>query len=71
MQIKLYDTKKRCEIWVPHAERATFRNDPAYLDAVARSRSRGYRVCVYVGGVEPLLPNITALLDRQNGGLLS
>ncbi|MCI2106647.1 MAG: hypothetical protein LKK00_08020 [Intestinimonas sp.] len=60
---------RRCDIWLTHAERNTYRESPEFQAACRRYRGMGYRICVYVGGSEPLLPNITALLDWQNYGL--
>lgn len=56
---------RRCDIWLNHEECVGYRNTPAFQSAYRQYHGQGYRICVYLGGSEPLLPNVTALLDWQ------
>jgi hypothetical protein len=70
MTIRENPAERRCELWIPNAERETYRSDPAFQSVCRRYRELGYQVCAYVGGQDPLLPSVTALLDGQNCGLI-
>lgn len=60
------DSARCCNIWLSREEGRAYHNAPDFQAAYRKYHDRmGYRVCVYVGGSEPLLPNVTALLDYQ------
>lgn len=65
MTVKINRAARRCDIWVAHGEKDGYAQSPAYRGAVRRARAEGLRVCVFVGGEEPLLPGVAALLDHQ------
>ncbi|MGM9612125.1 MAG: hypothetical protein ACI3XZ_01345 [Butyricicoccus sp.] len=67
MTVKRNDAARRCEIWIDYGERSTYAMSEEYRETVRRYRALGYRVCVFLGGSEPLLPGVAALLDRQTG----
>lgn len=65
MFIKSDDTLKRCEIWIPYEDRATYKTSSEYMEKLRQYKAKKYNICVFIGGQEPLLPTITALLDEQ------
>ena len=69
MEICPNPAKRRCDIWLTHAEGSEYRKSPEIQSVCQQYRRLGYQVCVYVGGSEPLLPNVTALLDWQTNRL--
>ncbi len=65
MVILVNDSAKQCSILVPGNERDNYRADARYRETVAQYGSRGYRIGVFLSGSEPLLPNMSELLNRQ------
>lgn len=68
MTVKIDQAARRCEIWVGNHESTTYAQSEEYRETVRRYRAQGYRICVFLGGSEPLLPGVAALLDHQRGG---
>lgn len=68
MTVKVDHAARRCEIWVSHEESGAYAQSEEYRQTVRRYRAQGYRICVFLGGREPLLPGVAALIDHQRGG---
>lgn len=66
MTVKTNAAARRCEIWIGYGERNTYAASEEYRETVRRYRALGYRVCVFLGGNEPLLPGVAALLEHQH-----
>lgn len=65
MKIIVDDRSLRVQIWVDFDKRYSYKNDPDYQKTIKKYKNLSYDICVYIGGNEPLLPNISALLDEQ------
>lgn len=65
MKINMDENTKRCEIWVSHQEKASYKAMPLYLDTIAKAKEESYSICIFLGGTAPFLPLVSALLDQQ------
>ncbi|MBP3580831.1 MAG: hypothetical protein J6K12_06255 [Clostridia bacterium] len=52
------------KIWVDNSEKDTYRENNEYINAVLHFRNT-HKICVLVGGTQPIVPTISALLDAQ------
>lgn len=66
MNIIVDQRTKRVQIWVDYAQKDNYKQNSDYQAAVKKYKHLSYTICVYIGGNEPILPNITALLGEQN-----
>ena len=68
MLINVLEDKKRVEIWVPYENRTDYKSAAEYYETVRKYRESGFMITVFLGGKEPLLPAVTALLEREQEG---
>lgn len=65
MKITVDELAKRVQIWVTYEEKNYYKNSAEYQRTIKKYKNQNFDICVYIGGNEPLLPNISALLDEQ------
>jgi hypothetical protein len=53
------------KIWVDNSEKDTYKENSEYKEAVSTFKNT-HRICVLVGGTQPIVPTISSLLDAQN-----
>ena len=53
------------KIWVDNSEKDTYKENSEYKEAVSNFKNT-HRICVLVGGTQPIVPTISSLLDAQN-----
>jgi hypothetical protein len=53
------------KIWVDNSEKDTYKENSEYKEAVSHFKNT-HRICVLVGGTQPIVPTISSLLDAQN-----
>ena len=53
------------KIWVDNSEKDTYKEKNEYREAVSYYKNT-HRICVLVGGTQPIVPTISSLLDAQN-----
>ena len=53
------------KIWVDNSEKDTYKEKSEYKEAVSHFKNT-HRICVLVGGTQPIVPTISSLLDAQN-----
>ena len=53
------------KIWVDNSEKDTYKENSEYKKAVSNFKNT-HRICVLVGGTQPIVPTISSLLDAQN-----
>lgn len=66
MKVIFNDTEKRCEIWVFNSEKATYKQDKVYLDAVAQAEELNYMLCTFLSGQDELLPIMHQILNDHH-----
>lgn len=52
------------KIWVDNSEKDTYKDEITYKQAVSCYRNT-HRICVLVGGTQPIVPTFSSLLDAQ------
>ena len=52
------------KIWVDNSEKDTYKDVAEYKEAVSYYKNT-HRICVLVGGTQPIVPTISNLLDAQ------
>ena len=52
------------KIWVDNSEKDTYMQQSEYKETVSRFKHT-HRICVLVGGTQPIVPTISSLLDAQ------
>ena len=65
MKIIVDSFAKRVQVWVDNSNKESYKNSDEYKNVIKKYKNLNYNICVYIGGNEPLLPNISALLDEQ------
>lgn len=65
MKIVVDSFAKRVQIWVDNSSKNSYKSSDDYKKVINKYKNLNYNICVYIGGNEPLLPNISALLDEQ------
>ena len=53
------------KIWVDNSEKDTYKENSEYKEAVSNFKNT-HRICVLIGGTQPIVPTISSLLDAQN-----
>ena len=53
------------KIWVDNSEKDTYKENSEYKEAVSNFKNT-HRICVLVGGTQPIVPTISSLLEAQN-----
>ncbi len=53
------------KIWVDKSEKDTYKENSEYKEAVSNFKNT-HRICVLVGGTQPIVPTISSLLDAQH-----
>ncbi len=53
------------KIWVHNNEKDTYKEQSEYKEAISYFKNT-HRICVLVGGTQPMVPTISSLLDAQN-----
>jgi hypothetical protein len=66
MKIMIDDMKKQCSILVPIKEREIYKGDVRYKETISQYTRKGYNIGVYISGNEPLLHNLSDLLQHQD-----
>ena len=65
MIIRENPSNNTLKIWVDNSEKDTYKNETEYKEAVSYFKNT-HRICVLVGGTQPIVPTISNLLDAQN-----
>ena len=65
MVIKENPANGTLKIWVDNSEKDTYKENSEYKEAVSNFKNT-HRICVLVGGTQPIVPTISSLLDAQN-----
>lgn len=66
MKVIFNDTEKRCEIWIFNSEKATYKQDDKYVEAIEQAKAKKYLVCTFVSGDSELLPLMHQILDAHH-----
>ena len=67
MIIRENNTNNTLKIWVDNSEKDTYTTTDEYKEAISYFKNT-HRICVLVGGTQPMVPTISSLLDAQNTG---
>ena len=67
MIIRENNSNNTLKIWVDNEERDTYTDTVEYKEAISYFKNT-HRICVLVGGTQPMVPTISSLLDAQNTG---
>ncbi len=65
MIIRENNTNNTVKIWVDNSEKDTYTTTNEYKEAISYFKNT-HRICVLVGGTQPMVPTISSLLDAQN-----
>ena len=65
MVIRENPANSTLKIWVDNSEKDTYKEKNEYREAVSYYKNT-HRICVLVGGTQPIVPTISSLLDAQN-----
>ena len=66
MQTKINQQSGTCQIWIPYQDKSTYKTSSEFSEVMSRCKKLQLKPYVYIGGQQPLLPTISALLDEQN-----
>ncbi len=64
MIIKENSLNNTLKIWVDNSEKDTYKENNEYINAVLHFKNT-HKICVLVGGTQPIVPTISKLLDAQ------